>query len=183
MPDREPPVVTHEAQDPSEFSIPVEIEGLSYIFRGTLPVARDSFRLSIHVPDWEARLREIHTAGQTNSGLELQNFEENHGEIGSVALCRWPAADIHIRKIQSATWIMSKSSPYFDVHGVGRFLMNNLLAFADLKEWSVSADPRPDGRMDKVSLCNWYKRKGFVDFVECMVRYPQQPDMTQAIRS
>jgi len=185
MPDQEPPVVTHEVPDSSEFSIPVEIEGLPYIFKGTLPENPSSFRFTIHVPDWEARLREIKAAKQIYLfGSEFQDFEGNEGQVGYVALSRSTSgADIHIRKIKSATWVMPRESSYFDAHGVGSFLMNNLCAFADLKNWSISAEPYPEGggRLDIGDIYQWNIKKGFVDSDRAMVRSPQRPDMAQAI--
>jgi hypothetical protein len=136
------------------------------------------------VPDWQAYLGDIGIAAQSGLGLPMGDFGRHQGEIGFIVLDKGEVADTFIRNIQSATWIMPEDSPYFEAHRIGSFLLNNLLALADLRKWSVSAKPLPYGRtnMDLQGLRGWYLKKGFVDDGgQGMVRAPQQPDMTQAI--
>ncbi|MDO8452255.1 MAG: hypothetical protein Q7S79_00730 [bacterium] len=180
-----PPVV--ESAKQKEFSMDVEIDGLPYIFKGTVPDNPEGIILSLHVPNWEKELDKIRkkiASGEMFPGPEVNTFRLYQGRIGFINLTPHdkPAADLHIERIRSNTWIVPKDSPYYDVHGLGRFLMNNMLTLADVKGWSIEGSPYTDGRLTDEHVYSWLQRKGFKDNKKGeLVRQPQKPDTTQSI--
>ncbi len=175
------PAETEKGAKIITFQENVEIEKLPYIFRGKIPDRPAGFKLSVHLPNWQAALDSIKKRKiQVNDTLM---FEWNEGEIGFVQVGH-PGydkeIDLNIRKIRSSTWILPEESPYHDARGIGRFLMNNLLALVDVKGWTVQAVPMTDGRLQQLDMVNWLERKGF-EPTEHAVRKSQRPDESQVI--
>ena len=146
-----------------EFSVPVEMDGLSCIFTGKISEIDRDIQLSLLMPPTAA---------------------SHMQEIGYVIASRPQGneADLYIDKIRSHTDSLPEDSEYKKVH-VGRFLMNNLLAFADTKGWKVMAFAQTDGRLSDQDMYDWLERKGFPSPSKPgdMIREPQIPDLTQPI--
>jgi len=102
---------------PNRFSQDVEIEGLPYVFKGTLPDAPSDFSLSVHTPSltWEK------LSGQVQK-LELPKFKRDNpaairahqqfldnGQVGHVKLKDtkiYGVADLRLDYIASDTWLL-----------------------------------------------------------------------------
>lgn len=129
-----------------EFSKEVEIGGLSYIFKGTVNGITKEVSLNLLVPPGE------------ETGEKVSD-----GVIGYVNASEIPEADLYIEKIQSFSDVLPSGSKYFDVQGIGRFLMDHLLSIADARGWSVAGFPYTNGRLDNREVSDWMERKGFTD--------------------
>jgi hypothetical protein len=175
---------------PGQFSLPVEIEGLSYLFRGTTPDKPSWFSFSVHIPDSIREQLATQIVGlelpEIKKGSDVAQRALEHfladGQVGHVYIedtRTHGIADTSIGYIASDTWLAP--SPYTDAQGVGRFLMNNMLTFLDIRGWSAYVEILANGRLSQKAVCDWYERKGFKGESIVSIRRPQAPDITQPI--
>lgn len=163
---------------PKEFSVNVKIKGLLYIFEGTIPQTQDpsGFSWKVHIPYYRG------LAPKMSDG---RNFADNKGRVGAIyGDATKPVMGkkaISIGKIETDTSILPKDSPYYDARGIGHFLMDNFLALADIKGWTVTALLQPNGRLSYREMEAWVRRKGFSSKTAPLHRDPQKPDMSQVI--
>lgn len=181
------------------FSLPVEINGMSYLFEGEIPVKSGSFEWDLRVPNWQeqgARIQEDVKTGGVSSALPfaLGEFEREKGSIGNVHV-NLAKHHIQLGSIRTKTWMLPQEFGYQNAKGVGNFLMRNLTTFADIKGLPVFLEPYPDGSspLSYDETREWYKRLGFKFVHELpeeadlprahgsMVRLPGQPDLTQQV--
>lgn len=143
---------------PQTFRIPVEIASLPFVFTGNMP----SEPASIH---WK---------------LSLPNPDPDRSPIvGADLLARKPSTpydgDIHIAYITSDTDKLTEKG-YRNARGLGSFLLDNLLTYADINKFETTLTRVWTGRgLSPGKLLEFYEKRGFVGHFDFMVRAPQPP--------
>lgn len=161
-----------------EFSENIEIEGLPYIFRGAISIPKKLVNLSLRMPSVDGDVARL----MIEHGVPKEYARD--GVIGYVAAHKSQntVADIYITGIRSYTDKLPEDLQYHHAR-IGRFLMDNLLALADIRGWKVEAIPASEGRLSNRDLYSWLQNKGFStpELSPVVVRQPQEPDMIQPI--
>jgi len=171
---------TPSGEDVKEFVENVEIDGLPFVFKGRVKEQSKGVYLSLYIPNWKEEVEKIHKELQAPWGLV------HDGEIGFITLDQSDVkdADVYIQRVRSHTqWLPEDSKYHHEKVHVGRFLMDNALAYADMKGWKVTAFAYTDGRLTDADIYKWLQRKGFPSPMTPgeLIRQPRSPDTNQPI--
>lgn len=168
-----------------DFRTPVEIAGLTYIFKGSMPLIRKRFDWFLVTPEMEDYKikRELSPFFDTKAA-EI-GYVWHGCAAGYIRVEHFRNAEgLYLVDLWSHTPLLTKSSPHHNATGVGNFLLTNLLAVADRKNEPVylSPAPPPGGRLNREQVIQWYERNGFQHLPPeqwrpsaKMVRYPNPP--------
>lgn len=175
------------------FSLQVSIDGLWYRFEGSVPRYISEFHWSLQLPNWEVQVQTLETqvSSPINSELEryINGLKNSKGEVAHLSLKGYTEEDeyteneesyLELRQIRSNTLLLPEGYGYRNAHGLGSFLLDNLLVVSDMKKWPVYGTPKPsrESKLSKDDLIAWYERKGFKqNFDErdySMVRFPKE---------
>lgn len=147
-----------------QFERTVEINGLPYIFKGTIPSVRgSSFKWHLVIPEMEnytpsQREKFFDEEGSQNS------FEEDYYAVGfmDVDVNRY-SPGFFIGRIRSNTPFLSRRLKYHNARGLGNFLLKSLIAEADRRDEPIYLIPDPDPKraISPEDVIRWYKRNGF----------------------
>jgi len=151
----------------------VEYEGLPYLFKGDLDIPEKDVSLELYISNWKDEIDKI----PNNIGAPWELMHE--GMIGSISLSpnSGDHGETYMDRVRSHTQWLPVDSKYRNAH-VGRFMMDNLLAIADMNGWSMYAFPYADGKLSNEDVLQWLARKGFDMDGE---RKAQQADAGQPI--
>ena len=161
-----------------EFSSMVEIDGLPFVFKGKIDEDKKDIYLSVLLPTENEDIKRVsNKAGMPHSLMA-------YGEVGYIAagVAEGKESELYISRVRSHAGWLPPDSKYRNAH-IGRFLMDNLLALADMRGWKMSAFAYTDGRLSNEDVNAWLERKGFSPSAESseLVRQPQESDSKQPI--
>ncbi len=89
--------------------------------------------------------------------------------------------DIHIAYITSDAFKLEEKR-YQNVRGLGSFLLDNFLTYADINKFKTTLTCVWTGRgLSPGQLLTWYTKRGFVGHFDFMVRTPQAPNKNAEI--
>ncbi len=172
-----------------DFRTQVEINGLPYIFKGSMALVRKRFDWRLVTPDMEDyRISSEPSAFFDNRANEV-GYVWYGNAAGYLRVDAWrDQSGLYLTEIRSSVPTLSKKSRHYNASGVGNFLLHNLLTVADRKGEPVylSPAPPPDGKLNKEETIAWYERNDFQHLPPekwqpsaKMVRYPN-PDRVHA---
>ncbi|MDX1765961.1 MAG: hypothetical protein R3313_03340 [Candidatus Saccharimonadales bacterium] len=164
-----------------EFSRDLEIQGLSYVFEGTIPQNPGSFEWVMRIPDWSKNdlVRWTDEVPFAIRALQsLRALKLGDGTVGIIRAAEYNSDTgqaIWLSRIQTATRSsVPREHDYHDANGVGSFLLDELCTLADQRGWEIHLTPeeRRGSRLNQGQLYRWYLSRGFEDGVGDMVRFP-----------
>lgn len=161
----------------------VTIKGLPYLFSGKIEVQGDkkNITLWLHIPHWIEGAMKLRNSANAPWALRKE------GQIGMIHAIRGAQADlITSGRMTSFTEWIEEGSPYCapsrrEGMGVGSFLLDNLLAIADMNGWTFSAFASTDGRLDDADVTAWLGRRGLEHKKGGFIREPKAVDKSQEI--
>lgn len=165
---------------PKEFSIEVQIDGLPFMFEGTVSAANKRAYLSLRLPNIEDEMARMQAAGiPIPEEMKIEGVISFIGGVKSES----DRADLYITTIESFANKLTPESKYHNAHAA-RFLLDNLLTLADIKGWRISHMLTAGRRLSEDEVEARLKLRGFsrVSLSDnIMIRQPQPPDTSQPI--
>lgn len=142
---------------PFGFETTIHINGLPLTFIGNAPDRPQPLFWTLTIPSPEKKLAEI-----------IGFIEVDSGDLD------YHKAELYLRALKSRS--RELEDPYYkDLRGIGHFFLDNLVEYADIRSWRVSAYPlETSGVISQADLEDFYYEKDFYGG-GLKVRKPQSP--------
>jgi hypothetical protein len=150
--------IQNAGQSKFPFEVPVDINGLPYVFKGEMPFVPTSFDWHLLVPGID--YNDL-AASRRLFGTEDGYFAYREGGAGFINVSAYREPLFHLVTIRSTTPHFPKASSYYEAKGIGRFLLSNLTRLAEIRKLPLYVNP--SGKTDEHTerLSDWYRRNGF----------------------